>query len=179
MADGDTTYTITGESMVEEAGEWDDDPDEITGGGAGMQEDDENDDEEEGGQTMAESTEYKVQLVQSENIPAPDDLIAGDDYHAQEIKIATSGEYTRGELLMSSGTNFVAATAAGIASAEVCILCDDVTIQQDSYIETTGYFKGTFNGKAIVLPYETDSDDHSTLIEAVRPTLRKQSIYIV
>ena len=37
----------------------------------------------------SESTEYKVQLVQTEDIPAPDELIAGD-YSADKIKIAAN-----------------------------------------------------------------------------------------
>ena len=129
---------------------------------------------------MSEATEYKVQLVQSEDIPAPDDLVQGDDYHAEVISLAAEGEFSRGTLLMAGEAGFVAATAAGLASAaEFCILCDDVTVPSDSYVNTAGYFKGTFNGKAIILPYEQDSDNHDTLLEAVKPYLRKQGIFTV
>lgn len=148
-------------------------PEETPGEDEGSGEDDDEGDDE----TVSE---YKVQLVQTEDIPAPDDLIAGYDYHAEEITL-TKGEYVRGELLMSSDDGFTAATAAGIAEAsEVCILCDDITVPEDLTAQTAGYFSGTFNSKAIVIPYEESSDsDHETLINGLKPQLRRQGIFTI
>ena len=125
-------------------------------------------------------SEYIVDLVTSEDISAPDELVCGD-YEADEIKIATAGDYTRGMVLIyDSGEYKKPAAAAGITgAAEVCILCDDVTVPASDYVIRSGYFKGRFNGNAVILAYEQASDDHDTLIDAIRQKLRLQGIYIV
>ena len=125
-------------------------------------------------------SEYIVDLVSSESVSAPDDLVCGD-YEADEIKIATAGDYQRGMVLIyDSGEYKKPAADAGITGAtEVCILCDDVTVPSGDYVIRAGYFKGRFNGKAVILAYEQASDNHDTLIDAVRQKLRLQGISIV
>lgn len=125
-------------------------------------------------------SEYIVDLVSSEPIHAPDELLCGD-YEANEIKLATAGDYSRGMVLIyDSGEYKKPAAAAGITGAtEVCILCDDVTVPSGDYVIRSGYFKGRFNGKSVILAYEQDSDNHDTLLEAIRQKLRLQGIYIV
>ena len=71
------------------------------------------------------------------------------------------------------------ATSSGVSGAELCILCDDITVPADSYVEAAGYFGGTFKGSSIIIPYEGDEDDHADLIEGLRAKLRSQGIYIV
>lgn len=117
-------------------------------------------------------------LAEILQIPAPDDLITGA-FKSDTIVLATAGEYKRGMLLMSSGSGFVKATAAGIASAsELCILSDTLTVAEGEAAPASAYFAGTFNGERIILPYETENDDHSELLEAARPALRPHGIFI-
>ena len=135
--------------------------------------------EDEGSGEDEGVSEYLVNLVETEDIPAPDSLVAGE-YAADTIKLAVEGEYKRGTLLMTGEDGFINATSAGISSAgEVCILCDDVEVQEDSYIMTAGYFRGTFSKNSIIIPYEEDTDNHAELIESITGILRKQGIFVV
>ena len=139
----------------------------------------EEDEQEE--EETPEMSEYKVQLAETENIPAPDDLVQGE-YEADEIKLSTAGTYKRGTLLMydTDTSSYKNATSAGVSSADdVCILCDDVTVPSGDYVITAGYYRGRFRGDAVILPYEQESDNHGTLIAAIKGTLRKQGIFLV
>lgn len=117
-------------------------------------------------------------LAEILQIPAPDDLITGV-FKSDFISLTTAGDYQRGMLLMSSGSGFVKATEAGIASAnELCVLSDTLTVPDGEAAPASAYFSGTFNGERVILPYETDSDDHAELLDAIRAALRKHSIFI-
>lgn len=132
-----------------------------------------------------EKTIYRSKLHQVYDVPKHDELVQGAvtrDY----IQIAAGDkDITRGMLLMLNGDAFEPATATGAASAsELCICASNYpngTIESDngSIMLVWAYFSGTFKGTEIVLPYETDEDDHDELIEALRSALRKQNILIV
>ena len=79
----------------------------------------------------------------------------------------------------SAGT-FTPATAEGAASAdELCILCNDVLQLEDGQTaKTEGYFSGTFKASEVILTYETESDSHSELMEAVRASMRKHNLFL-
>lgn len=125
------------------------------------------------------STTYHFRsLAEILQIPAPDDLITGV-FKSDIITLTASGEYKRGMLLMSSGSGFVKATSAGLASAdEVCILSDTLEVPDGEAAPVSAYFSGTFNGERVILPWEQEGDDHAELLENIRPVLRRQSIFI-
>ena len=127
-----------------------------------------------------DATLYRQNLVGITEVPAPDNLVQGTA-RISEVKLSAEGKYKRGELLMSSGENeFVSATSAGLASAiEICLLCRDCDVPASSTVYTAGYFMGTFSGDSIVLSYETEANDHASLIAEVAATLRRRNIYIV
>ncbi len=131
-----------------------------------------------------ERTPITLELVKTEAaVPAPDSLAAAPNgiTYAEPIKIEAEGEFKRGTVFMrtSDGTNFIAATAAGLATAkEIVILCDDITIGENEYAECVAYFKGDFNANRVILPYESESDSHEELIEAIKPLLRPHGIYL-
>ena len=79
----------------------------------------------------------------------------------------------------SAGT-FTPATAEGVSSAdELCILCDDVLLLEEGQTaKTEGYFSGTFKASEVILTYETESDSHSELMEAVRAPMRKHNLLL-
>ena len=122
---------------------------------------------------MSDKTEYKMKLSEIEEIPAQDDLVQGDA-ETGGIYIDGAGVYKRGEVLMSdSNHHFVKATESGMSSAdELCILSEDIEIDDESMAMTTGYFFGTYNQNRIILP-EGMSMDVSTWA-----LLRKHGIYI-
>ena len=123
------------------------------------------------------STKWYRSVAEIMQIPAPDDLVQGS-YKSDTIALLTSGTYQRGEVLMSSSSGFVKATEEGVASAdEVCILADSLTLD-DGEAAVSAYFSGSFNPDMVILTYETDTDDHSALIENIKPALRKHNIFI-
>ena len=133
---------------------------------------------------VVEKTPITLELVKTEAIvPAPDSLVSAPNgiTYAEVVKIESEGEFKRGTVFMrvSGSTNFVPATAEGLATAkEIAILCDDIEIDKNEYAECVAYFKGDFNANKVILPYESDSDSHEELIEAVKPYLRSQGIYL-
>ena len=119
-----------------------------------------------------DQTEYKMQLCETEEIPAWDDLCIGSCV-CGEILVSGTGEYHRGEILMSSGNNvFTKATVSGIASAsEVCVLSDDLEIEEDASVVSAGYFLGVYNAKRIRIGEEfIEWED--------MPALRAKGIYV-
>ena len=128
----------------------------------------------------SEATIYAEKLCETVDVPEPNNLIQGSCI-AADIRLLTAGEYKCGELLMSSGNNeFVTATAAGVASAaELCLLTRDIEIPEGSVAIVCGYFEGTFSASSVVLSYETEENNHDTLIEAIRLPLRVKGIYLV
>ena len=127
------------------------------------------------------ATIYHTKAVDVSEIPAGHDLVLGS-YMASEIQVTDEGAHKQGELLMSSGNNeFSSATSAGLASAvEICILTRDcdVAAEAEGVTFASGYFMGTFNPNAIVLPYETEDDDHAELIAAIKTILRRHNIFL-
>ncbi|MBR0076720.1 MAG: hypothetical protein IJP96_13315 [Synergistaceae bacterium] len=131
---------------------------------------------------MADKTQVEVQLIKNElTVPPPDNLIAGDKgaVYIDLIKISTQAEFKRGTLLMSGTDGYVASTQAGLATASgICILCDDITIGENEFAEVPAYFEGDFNDAKVIFPFETESDDHDAIVEAVREPLRKSKIFL-
>ena len=131
---------------------------------------------------MADPTPVTLQLKRDiGTVPPPDDLIAGSKgaVYVDLVKIATAGDYKRGTLMMASADGYVNATQAGLATAGgICILVEDINIGENMYAETPGYFEGEFNDARVIFPFETESDDHDTLVEAVREPLRKSKIFL-
>ena len=123
-----------------------------------------------------ERTPITLELVKTEAVvPAPDSLAAAPNgiTYAEPIKIEVEGEFKRGTVFMraSDGANFIAATAAGLATAkEIVILCDDITVGENEYTECVA--------NRVILPYESESDSHEELIEAIKPLLRPHGIYL-
>ena len=130
----------------------------------------------------ATKTQVEIQLVKNDGtIPPPDDLIAGNKgaVYTDIVKLSAAGEYKRGTLLMAEADGYVASTEAGLStSSGICILCDDITIGEDEYAEVPAHFEGEFNDGRVILPFETEDDDHDTLIEAIREPLRKAKIFL-
>lgn len=125
-------------------------------------------------------TYYKDKYTQIMQVPAPDDLIHGW-YTAAPIILTGSGDILRGTLLMSTGTNtFTPATESGLASAEeLAVLCGDVLgLESGLTAKAEGYFSGEFSGARVILAYETEESNHSELIEAVKPALRKHKLIV-
>ncbi|MBR0150253.1 MAG: hypothetical protein IJP89_02695 [Synergistaceae bacterium] len=131
---------------------------------------------------MADPTAVTLELVKNEcTVPPPDDLIAGSlgATYTDIVKVSAQGEYKRGTLLMPGTGGYVSATQAGLTSAtSFCILCDDVTIGANEYAEIAAYFGGEFNEERVIFPFETESDDHATIIESAREPLRKCGIFL-
>jgi hypothetical protein len=140
-------------------------------------------------------------------IPAPDNLLVGPRgaVYTDIVKVRVSAEATlvRGTLLMSDVMEgekvFVPCTVAGLTlpapslslsgnaeSVDVPIpeaktygvLADTVAIAADEHADTAVYFEGDFNSNAVILPWETDGDDHDEQIEVVREVLRRQKIFL-
>ena len=131
---------------------------------------------------MADPTPVTLQLVNDiRTVPPPDDLIAGNKgaVYVDLVKISTAGDYKRGTLMMAGNDGYIPATQAGLAVASgICILCEDLNIGENMYAETAAYFEGEFNDARVIFPFETESDDHDTLVEAVREPLRKSKIFL-
>ena len=126
----------------------------------------------------------EFQLVKNEaTVYPPDSLVAGPRgiSYSEIIKIESVGSFKRGTVLMrvSGSQSFVPSTAEGLANAkEITILCDDIEIAEGEYAECAGYFGGDFNAAKVILPYESESDNHAELIEVVKPYLRAQGIFL-
>ena len=131
---------------------------------------------------MADPTPVTVQLKRDiGTVPPPDDLIAGSKgaVFVDIVKISAAGDYKRGTLMMASADGYVNATQAGLATAGgICILAEDINVGENMYAETAGYFEGEFNDARVIFPFETESDDHDTLVESVREPLRKSKIFL-
>lgn len=128
---------------------------------------------------MAEVELKRVQMSFADEIPAPDNLVAGFSI-ASHISVKTPGEYSRGMLLMSGSDGFFEkATKAGIKTAdEICILASNFGLEDGEYTEAAAYFSGKFSEDAIILPYEEESDDHEQEISEIESTLRKTKIFL-
>ena len=128
-------------------------------------------------------TPVEFQLVNNNEVvvPPPDELIAGNKgaVDIDLIKIASAGTFKRGTLLMAGSGGYVASTQAGLATAaNMCILCDDVTIGADEFAEVPAYFSGDFNDARVIFPFEGEDDDHNEIVEAVREVLRVHEIFL-
>ena len=126
------------------------------------------------------STEYRAKYTQIMQVPAPDDLINGW-YTAAPISLTGTGDILRGTLLMSTGAGtFTPATESGLSGAEeLAILCSDVEGFEDGMTaRAEGYFSGEFLGTRIILAYDTGESNHSDLIEAIKPALRKHKLMV-
>jgi hypothetical protein len=140
-------------------------------------------------------------------IPAPDNLLVGPRgavyTDIARVRVAADATLARGTLLMSDVMEnekvFVPCTVAGLTlptspvtlsgNAETVnvtipeaktygILADTVVIATDEHAETAVYFEGDFNSNAVILPWETDGDDHGEQIEIAREVLRRQKIFL-
>lgn len=131
---------------------------------------------------MADSKLVEFQLIKDAGaVPPPDNLIAtpGGAVHIDLVKFATQGEFKRGTLLMAGADGYVPATQAGLTTASnFCILCDNIEIGENAYIETAAYFDGDFHGEKVIFPFETENDDHDAIIELAREPLRKCKIFL-
>lgn len=126
------------------------------------------------------TTEYRAKYTQIMQVPAPDDLINGW-YTAAPITLTGTGDILRGTLLMSTSAGaFTPATESGLASAEeLCVLCDEVTgLEEGQTARAEGYFSGEFLGARLILSYETGETPHSSLIDAIKPILRKHKLMV-
>ena len=125
-----------------------------------------------------ELTTYRRTLHQIYETVSPDELVQG--WVTQDmIELVASGEHKRGELLMTGEGGFIPATSAGLSSAkEVCILASTRDIPEGQKAAVYAYFSGTFKASSVILPYETEADDHEEQIELVRETLRQHKIFV-
>ena len=122
-------------------------------------------------------TEYYRKCTEITEIPAPDDLVQGS-YQYDVVTLGTQGDYQRGMLMMSSADGFIPATSEGIAGAdEVCILAENLSFT-DGTASAGALFAGKFNPNRIILSYETEDDNHSELMEAIRSSLRLHNIFL-
>jgi hypothetical protein len=123
------------------------------------------------------------------------------------VRVSADATLARGTLLMSDAMEdekvFVPCTVAGLTpqasstsvsvsgnaeSVDVdvpipdakifCVLADTVDITADEHADTAAYFEGDFNSNAVILPWETEDDDHGEQIELVREVLRRQKIFL-
>jgi hypothetical protein len=124
-----------------------------------------------------------------------------------KVRAGEAATFRRGTLLMSDTMEdekvFVPCTVAGLTppassvpvslsgNAETVnvnvpipdartfgILADTVSVEDDEHAETAVYFEGDFNENAIILPWETEGDDHGEQVEIARETLRRQKIFL-
>ena len=127
-------------------------------------------------------TQVEFQLVKTEGtVPPPDNLITGNRgaVYTDFVKLSAAGTFKRGTLLMAGADGYVPSTQAGLATVSgICILCDDITIGDTEFAEVMAYFEGEFNDARVILPFETEDDDHDALIEAIRESLRKSKIFL-
>lgn len=123
-------------------------------------------------------TYYKDKYTQIMQVPAPDDLVNGW-YTCAPVEVAGECALKRGTLLMGSGKAFSAATSEGLASAdEAAILCADAEVPAGQKAVREAYFSGEFLGSRVILPWETEEDDHGELIDGIRAALRKHNLMV-
>lgn len=116
--------------------------------------------------------EYEAKIYDVEEIPGNDSLVAGGNVETGHILISTAGEYKRGEVLMSSGDSFVKATSGGISTAtELCILCQDITLEEEEMSDEWVYFAGRFNAESLVYDESIDASE-------LESAMRKHGIYM-
>lgn len=131
---------------------------------------------------MADKTQVEIQLIKDDGIvPPPDELIAGNlgAVYTDIIKLSSAGDFKRGTLLMAGADGYIISTQAGLNTASgICILCDDITVGDNEFAEVPAYFEGDFNDAKVIFPFETEENDHDTIVEAVRETLRKHKIFL-
>ena len=131
---------------------------------------------------MADPKPVEFQLIKDAGVaPPPDNLIASPSgaVHTDLAKISTQGNFKRGTLLMGANDGYVPATQAGLTTQNsFCILCDDIELGENEYIEAAAYFTGDFHGEKVIFPFETESDDHDAIIELAREPLRKCKIFL-
>ena len=129
---------------------------------------------------MADDTFFKEKYSEITQIPPPDDLVNGWNTTAA-ILVSGSGDILRGTLLMkASDGGFVLATQTGIETAgELAVLCNDlIGLEEGVKAKARGYFYAEILSSRIILPYETEADDHAALIEAIRVPLRKHGLML-
>jgi hypothetical protein len=135
------------------------------------------------------SNSVTLDLIKPEaTIPAPDNLLVGPRgvvyTDIVKVRVSTDATLERGTLLMSDVMEdekvFVPCTIEGAQAPSVSlgILADTVDITVDEYAETAVYFEGDFNPNAVILPWETEDDDHDEQIEIVQEPLRRQKIFL-
>ena len=126
-------------------------------------------------------SEYVQKLYEVEDVPCADELVVGDVRQCEigRVKLAGPVCLKRGTLLMSSGEGFAAASVSASSAEELSILAEDVDLLEGEEFEFTGYFGGVFKGSAVILPYETEDDDHEALLGELEGKLRLQKIRIV
>ena len=131
---------------------------------------------------MADSKLVEFQLIKDAGAaPPPDNLIAspGGAVHIDLVKISTQGNFKRGTLLMAGADGYVPGNPAGLTSTNnFCILCDNIEIGENAYIETAAYFDRDFHDEKVIFPFETESDDHDAIVELAREPLRKCKIFL-
>lgn len=120
---------------------------------------------------MSETT-YIKKLSELEDIPAPDDLLAGS-HKVFAISITGTGKMTRGTLMQSDGLNVFKKAQTGFESAkELCILAEDIDFEDSESAVSIGYFDSELNASRIVLPEGTVIDDE------VIASLRQHGLYV-
>ena len=122
---------------------------------------------------MSDKAEYKIKLCELEDLVLPDDLVQGE-VETGGIYVDGAGKYKRGELLMSNSAKyFVKATESGMSTAdELCILSEDLELDDDTIAQSVGYFFGAYNQNRIILP------EGMTMTYEVSCILRKHGIYV-
>ncbi|MDR2523683.1 MAG: hypothetical protein LBC93_08310 [Synergistaceae bacterium] len=82
---------------------------------------------------------------------------------------------------MESERVFIPCTVAGLNADGNAfgVLADTFTADEHAdYAETAVYFEGDFNSNAVVLPWETENDDHAEQVEIARGTLRRHKLFL-
>lgn len=127
-------------------------------------------------------------LWSDEEIPEPDNL-GGDMSKAYVVKMWT-GSFKRGLLIIPGPEGyFIPATKSGVMDAtEFGILSEEVgpeidvkEIEEgnfDEYTTAIAFFGGEINGAGIILPYETEEDNHEELLAELADKFRKQGLNV-
>ncbi len=128
---------------------------------------------------MPDNTEYIQKFYDVEEIPAPDDLINADPF-VDIVSVLGDSELKRGTLLMmNDGGVYIPATLTGINDGRACvILAETLTLEEGQTTPAAAYVMGVFNAARVILPWETEDDDHGEQIESIRAKLRAQTIIL-
>lgn len=126
---------------------------------------------------MAEIT---TELYDAEQIPAPDDLVAGSAFiTCAPLTITGTGEYHRGEILVKSGDSFVKGSKDSLAGAsEIGICTADFELEEDSEMKLACYVMGHFSMRRIYLGGELLSTLTGQEQIAVQDSLRQHKIFL-